>query len=617
MEAKTTVKTSGAGCSWIGHGGRTHGYRICLHTLPTGFVKETRKIYISFLRSPTLLERSFPNLPSLCWLQIQRSNVSAIRPGAFRGLPSLETLDLTRNQITTLESDVFFGLKNLTKLCLDKNAISVVSKHAFRGLSRLVTLHMEQNRLTSVPVDALLLPTRLNYVNLGRNLITRIDNDTMLLSHNGNLSVEIRYNKLRCDENLTWFICNLCTCNLLHQKLFRSPCSLRCASPDKFRPKTLFSVRKDFCQTYTDRPSEGTASMATTENKSAVKNTVTHYPYNKTVPTENYTESPPTSVKPVSQSTTEMDFVILLGGGPITNKGDNGINTLTMTSAVVAPLLLVLASAGVLFIYSRWRGAGLANPDQPTDDDGPESSRTERGQNIDPADMNSATARRPSTARNQTSVEDDTIQPYAVAYDKDDGTEIKPYAVAYDENEEPTIKPYAVAYDEDGGPAIKPYAVAYEENEGPEIKPYAVAYKEDIGQSNDVRIPLYAADTLPNAGGSTEAGSTPLENGTDQQATDGQSDAPSRPNDDEVQQENDDKEEENGNPSTSDGKGPYDVKEQNEIPTASGIYGNGSQPSGSEDHSTSQVLYNPECQTSETSVLYGQNPIDTGPANKP
>ncbi|KAI8503500.1 hypothetical protein Bbelb_184710 [Branchiostoma belcheri] len=675
-------------CSWVGRGGAVYSFDYCIDAIPRTFHRETRNIYIRHLRSPTLLECSFPNLPLLQYLQIHTSNVSVIRPGAFRDLPSVSALLLDNNQISSLEPDTFVGLDSLAHLVLDNNTISAISQFAFRGLPKLATLNLTQNLLSSLPLEALLQPTTLSTANLRGNEITTIGSNVRRLK--GNLT--IGDNKLRCNDDLTWFICNL---PQLRQISGRN--TLKCASPDYLEGIFLHTLRNDdykhnSSKWWSKLTRDGDVSKTSPYSKSLRNNRCESNtnsskrgiefardgdvsktsPYSKTVPTDNYTESPSTSDKPVSQPTTEMDFVILLGVGPNTNRGDKGIYTLAMTSAILAPLLLVLASAGVLFIYNRWGG------EEPTDDD-PESSKTDTTQPYP---------------------KPDTIQPYAVAYST--GQPGPAQNQAPEDGE--TIQPYAVAYDKDGGP---------------EIKPYAVAYKEDIGQSDDVRIPLYAADTLPSAGGSTEARSTPLENGnntdqqatvvkqptgqseaestppennvdqqatvvkqpagqseaestppennadqqatvvkqpagqseaestppennadqqatvikqpagqseadstpaendTDQQATAvkqpiGQSEAQSLPNDDEVEPENDDEEEENGNPSTRDGKGPYEIEEENEIPTASGIYGNGSQPSGSEDHSTSQVLYNPECQTSEPPALYEENPMDTG-----
>ncbi|KAI8488363.1 hypothetical protein Bbelb_339590, partial [Branchiostoma belcheri] len=90
-----------APCNLV-YGGTIHKFPRCLDTLPTGFRKKTREIYINHLRSPKLMEGSFPNLPRLEHLRIRMSNVSVIQPGAFRDLRSLISLDLSANQISSL-----------------------------------------------------------------------------------------------------------------------------------------------------------------------------------------------------------------------------------------------------------------------------------------------------------------------------------------------------------------------------------------------------------------------------------------------------------------------------------------------------------------------------------
>eukprot|EP00058_Branchiostoma_floridae_P015651 XP_002601139.1 hypothetical protein BRAFLDRAFT_75586 [Branchiostoma floridae] len=438
-----SVRWKGSPCSWIGYGGITYRFDNCLNALPTGFLEETGKIYINHLRSSTLLEWSFPNVSSLVFLQIQKSNVSAIRPGAFR------------------ESETFHGLKNLNSLLLSKNDISVISKHAFSGLPRLTTLHLYMNELTSVPVDALLQPQVLKIADLTTNYITKIDRDITRLEQNLDLCLLMAQNTLQCGKDLSWFICNLPGLVLIKDRF-----KLKCMSTSKFQQTLLHTISKDDCQTNTDRSLEGTGSIehdhvkmliatvtATAREDTAVpETTAAAYLYSQTIPTENYTEFLSTSDMLPSQHTTEKDHVILLGGDPIINNVDNSTYILAMAGAVVVPLLFVLAMVGILFLYKRWRSAGLANrAQQAAMGNKPTSSEAEGSQIIElPAVVNSNSAASDgNSATDQTSGDNDTIQPYAVAYDEDDG-------------------------------------------QG--IKPYAVAYKEDLEQNDNFKIPLYAAD---------------------------------------------------------------------------------------------------------------------------
>ncbi|XP_078699829.1 uncharacterized protein LOC144926701 [Branchiostoma floridae x Branchiostoma belcheri] len=199
---------AGSPCSWIGYRGK-YSFPACLDAIPTDFVKATVSIFIKHLRSSTIFERSFPNSPEVQNLWIWESNVSTVQPGAFQGLPLVKTLSLSDNRISSLEPDTFLGLERVTNLNLERNAISIISQHAFRGLPLLAMLRLNENRLRSVPVDVLLPLTALKVASLKTNRITTIDSQVLRLSHNQALGLLLEKNPLKCDANLTWFICNL------------------------------------------------------------------------------------------------------------------------------------------------------------------------------------------------------------------------------------------------------------------------------------------------------------------------------------------------------------------------------------------------------------------------
>eukprot|EP00058_Branchiostoma_floridae_P008490 XP_002593978.1 hypothetical protein BRAFLDRAFT_68584 [Branchiostoma floridae] len=508
-------------CTWKGPGG-TFEHKHCINAVPTGFQEGTLSIYIQHLRSPVLLEGSFPAISSLRFLRILWSNVSTVQPGAFRGLHSVSSLALSNNRISRLVPDTFLGLGRLYSLYLQNNAISSISPYAFRGLPRLSMLKLSNNQLTSVPVEALLQPKSLTKAKLDQNNIVAISRNILRLQQDRYLKIHVDNNKLRCDENLEWFICSL-----PHLQNIASHDDLKCASPAHLRGTLLTEQGPDVCQTNTGRSHEGigytTHNDVTTpspEHEDVTTSSPEHEdattpspkldimttpspeqdgvtipsPHNKTSATEEDTEMPYTNDVAVSQHTTEMHHVVILRGGPIINKDNHGTYTLAMIGAVFVPLLLVLASATLLFIFKRRCSACQAVPDQPT---GTDEEDTEGSPNI---------------------------EPYAVVYSGPDGLQASDnnsptgsqFAPAPASADSETIQPYAVAYgDEDKGPAseIKPYAVAYDEDQGPEpdIQPYAVAYKGDAWEDESCKIPLYAAegpDTSQAAGGCTEAGST-------------------------------------------------------------------------------------------------------------
>ncbi|KAI8498209.1 hypothetical protein Bbelb_241530 [Branchiostoma belcheri] len=279
---------------------------------------------------------------------------------------------------------------------------------------------------------------------------------------------------------------------------------------------------------------------------------------------EDYTES--SNDTTVSHHTTVVDqIVVILRGDAITHQEDNIIYLLAMTGAVVAPLLLVLTLVTVVFVYKRWRVAGLVNPDRPENDT--ESSKTEGTEMM-------------RTNR--------TDEPYAVVYAHPPELQASERQSSTTDNH-PDPAPNQIHNDN-----IQPYAVAFVEDEGPstEIKPYVVATEEDLAQNDKFRIPLYAVGG-PDAPRDAEVDSAPLKNNTDQQSTPvGQSEAqPLEKDDVDIEPEYLDEEAEHGKPLTSLGKGPYNAGEEDVIPTASRIYG--LPPIGSEEHGPSHALYSP------------------------
>eukprot|EP00058_Branchiostoma_floridae_P009486 XP_002594974.1 hypothetical protein BRAFLDRAFT_103692 [Branchiostoma floridae] len=438
-------------------------------------------IVIERLRSSVLLEMSFPNVSSLQLLKIEHSNVSTVQPGAFRGLRLVQSLYLVDNRISSLEPDTFLGLDSIMTLYLNKNVMTSISRYAFRGLPCISMLDLSSNLLNSVPVDALVLPKSLRATFLSKNRIATIQSHiAMELKKNRRLHVYVENNILRCNKNLTWFICNLPRLRQISADDFPT-----CTYPADLRGTFLATVRKDVCQNNTDWLEE---EMGDANNDDAYITS----PDGKTTSMEDITSSTEhTDVRSVShQHTTEMDCAISLGGDPITKKEVSITHTLVTISAVAAPFLLLLSSAGVLFIYKRfYRGAGLEQRGQPdgTGDDHQTttSDMAETSEKIetyavvyaDSAEMQAASGRnivsdcQPSPSEDQTMGDSETIQPYAVTYE--------------DEHEPDS-----------------------------DIQPYAVAYKKDVEQNDHFKIPLYAVscnNPPPTAGGHVEAVSAPPE----------------------------------------------------------------------------------------------------------
>ncbi|KAI8491932.1 hypothetical protein Bbelb_303050 [Branchiostoma belcheri] len=359
---------AGSPCSWIGYGG-TYSFPTCLDAIPTGFVKATRSIFIKHLRSSTISERSFPNSPEVSRIWIQQSNVSRIQPGAFQGLPLLKVLNLDDNRISSLEPDTFLGLERVTSLYLKRNAISVISQHAFRGLLLLETLMLNNNCLYSVPVDALLPLPALKSVSLKTNHITMIGSQVLRLSHNQALRLLLEKNQLKCDANLTWFICHLPELNHIFGRDF-----LACASPANLSGILLATVRKDI-------------RLGRCDDTSTTTGPHTHhtsYLYNDTIPTEmQHTNTTPEYQATTSQATTGGDIVTRPSFGPILTEEDDGYHVNAVIVAVAVPILMVLVWVVVVCFYERCNDTGLAPHNAPAETDG----------NFAPSDRDSVTGR--------------------------------------------------------------------------------------------------------------------------------------------------------------------------------------------------------------------------------
>ncbi|XP_078680386.1 uncharacterized protein LOC144915669 [Branchiostoma floridae x Branchiostoma belcheri] len=650
----------GSPCSWIGYGG-TYSFSVCLDAIPTGFVKATQSISIQHLRSPTILERSFPNNTEVQQLQISKSNISTVQPGAFQGLPLLEKLYLNDNRISSLEPDTFLGLEKVKNLYLQRNAISVISQYAFRSLPLLARLILDNNRLRSVPVDALLPLTSLKLAHLQNNYITTIDSQVLCLSQNQALRLMLADNQLKCDDDLTWFIYNLPDMDCIIR-----PDLLTCASPANLSGILLATVRKDIVSsTNTDRSPQG-IRLGRCDETSTTAGPHTHHTslhnhtslYNHTIPTE----MPYTNTMPGSQYTTGTDIVTLRVETSITEEDDSRHDVNAIITAVVVPILILTASGFVVYLCDRCHGTGLVPHNAPAETDG-NSAR------LGTSDRDSVTGRRPTPGQDQTSEGNNDIEPYAVSYmdvsgkgengklspyattsfaniqpieDNDDiepyavsymdvsgkrkngklapyattfinedpGSQLQPYSVTHDEDPGPQLQPYSVTHDEDPGPQLQPYSVTNDEDPGPQLQPYSVTHDEDPGPQLQPYAVTHGEDLAHTTRGHTGQVYTSLTNVTNQQATNitqpvTQSKSQSLPKEANIKPNY-----ERGYPPVRDSRCPYGLGKGKEVPSVSGtLCKNGSQHTGAENHSKSHMLYNtahgqPESENSTTRKLY-------------
>ncbi|CAH1250179.1 Hypp8800 [Branchiostoma lanceolatum] len=227
-----------------------------------------------------------------------------------------------------------------------------------------------------------------------------------LLNQNKRLMVQVGHNQLRCDENLTWFICHLFQVRQISHRYH-----LECASPAERRGTILSTLWRD-CQTNMTSTSHKRISITTDEDAPITSS------YNRTIPTVdstkllstddvsvlqlttemgrvgnledpgikkedngNHTKLPTTNDIPVALLTTEKARLDSLGD-PSTNEDDKSYHAMVMICAVAVPLLLVLASVGAIVIYKRCYGASLAHRNQPGMS--ARDATTEESQNIEP-----------------------------------------------------------------------------------------------------------------------------------------------------------------------------------------------------------------------------------------
>ncbi|KAI8489177.1 hypothetical protein Bbelb_331620 [Branchiostoma belcheri] len=484
---------TGFPCSWIGYGG-TYSFPACLDTIPTGFDKATRSIFIKHLRSPTVLEWSFPNCRGVQILHIRMSNVSMIQSGAFRGLPLVSRLYLDDNRISSLDPDTFLGIEKVKELNLQRNAISVISQHAFRGLPLLAWLMLDNNHLRSVPVDALLPLTALKLVSLETNRITTIDSHVLRLSHNQTLRLMLANNQLKCDANLTWFICTLPKLDYISARKY-----LTCASPTNLSGILLATVRKDISQTNTDRSLQeirlGRCDETSTTTGPHTHHTSLYIP----------TEMPYTNTRPGSESTTGTD-VVTLHGGPIITEENNSYHVNAIIMAVAVPLLMVLSAGVVVYLYERCHSKGVAQHNAPAETNG----------NLAQSGASNRESVTDTPAQDQTSEDNDDIEPYAVSYidvsGKGKNGKLAPYATTSFGNIQPLeddddIEPYAVSYVDVSGKGKNGKLASYattsfgniqpiEDND--DIEPYAVSYMDVSGKGKNGKLAPYATTSFAN-----------------------------------------------------------------------------------------------------------------------
>ena len=150
----------------------------------------------------TVTPRTFTHLPKLEWLNLYRNQIQTIDEFAFDGLQNLTELDLSWNKIQILESKSIANIPILNELYLTRNKIEKISDDAFIGTERISWIDLSVNSLSEVP--SIGTQHRLNRLKLSNNQIVNATFPSSYRSCDGNLSIDLSYNKIETLDKFTF-----------------------------------------------------------------------------------------------------------------------------------------------------------------------------------------------------------------------------------------------------------------------------------------------------------------------------------------------------------------------------------------------------------------------------
>ncbi|XP_068161649.1 chondroadherin-like b [Antennarius striatus] len=142
------------------------------HTkIPRGFSSNTRLLDMRGNHFHYIRSNSFPGVPQVVSLHLQRCKIVEVESGAFNGMKGLIYLYLSENDLASLSPDAFKGLPQLTYLHLEKNRFTGFPKGAFKLVPSLLALHLENNGITKLEPDTLTEAEGLRALYLTGNVI--------------------------------------------------------------------------------------------------------------------------------------------------------------------------------------------------------------------------------------------------------------------------------------------------------------------------------------------------------------------------------------------------------------------------------------------------------------
>ncbi|XP_056432980.1 chondroadherin-like b [Gadus chalcogrammus] len=126
------------------------------HTkVPQGFSADTKLLDLRGNHFHYVPSNSFPGVPQVVSLHLQRCKIAEVEDGAFTGMKGLVYLYLSENDLTSLSPEAFKGLPHLTYLHLEKNRFTRFPKGAFRLVPGLQALHLEHNAIVKLESGSL------------------------------------------------------------------------------------------------------------------------------------------------------------------------------------------------------------------------------------------------------------------------------------------------------------------------------------------------------------------------------------------------------------------------------------------------------------------------------
>lgn len=183
---------------------------------------EELAIFDSDLSEFSLKSDTFTNLTNLVRLELQRSNISQIEPGAFKYLKRLKRLNLKANKITSINRNAFEGLFNLEELDLSWNKITEIDVRTFDSLNNLIKLLL--TRFVFNPSNVDMIKTglfmnlkKLKHLCLDLNGIRNI-NENLFQDCSSLEELDLSYNCFDKNEIRTGTTFN----NLTNLKIFRN-----------------------------------------------------------------------------------------------------------------------------------------------------------------------------------------------------------------------------------------------------------------------------------------------------------------------------------------------------------------------------------------------------------